>query len=1157
MRNEPLINRNIPFLRKMAGTLFLSLAASTFTLQAADSALSVTLKGNNRIAREYLAEIENQTDYLFVYDANVNVNKKLSLHLENTSVREALDLLTSELGLSYTVEGTYIVLSLSRPSAVKQARKKVSGIVTDENGDPIIGANIKEKGTQNGVITDLDGQFALEVAEGTTLQVSYIGYETQEVKVGAQEKYAIQMKANDQSLNEVVVVGFGTQKKVNLTGSVGMVNAKELSSRPVANATQALQGLVPGLQITQNNGRLDGTPTINIRGIGTISSGTSGAPLVLIDGMEGDLNTINPQDIENISVLKDAAASSIYGSRAPFGVIMVTTKTGKEGKTSVNYNNSFRWNSPINMPEMMDSYTFATYFNDAADNAIVGRQFSDEHLQRIKAYQEGKLTSTIPADTNGHWMDAYSAGNANTNLYDIIYKDVTFSQEHNMSANGGNERVNYYLSFNYLGQGGLLRCADEDLNRYNITGKFNAALLSWVHLNYSTRWTRQSYHCPITLNNSLFDEIGRRGWPTLPVYDPNGYIYSAPSPLLGLATGGEYNTETDWNYQQFSFILEPIEDWITHIDFNYRTSFTMSHSDKLVTYNHDVNGVPYAFDTDSYVQEQSSREKFLNFNVYSAYHKSILEKHNLKVMVGFQTETLKQKKSGLRRDGILIPELPEVDLTTGLDFNGKSVIPSVNGGRSEWATAGFFGRLNYDFMGRYLVEFNLRYDGTSRFRRDNRWITLPSVSLGWNVAQEKFWESFQSIVNQLKIRGSYGELGNQNTNNWYQTYRTINISANSGQWLQDGVKPNVAYFPGLVSTVLSWERVRNWNIGLDFGMFNNRLTGSAEYYIRDTKDMVGPAPELPATLGTSVPNSNNTDLRTSGLELEVSWRDRLRNGLGYGVKATLSDSRTKVTRYPQNATNSLNTYIPNRYLNEIWGFETIGIAKSETEMKDHLNKVDQSGIGNLWGAGDIMYSDLDGDGKISKGASTLYDHGDLKVIGNSTPRYLFSLDITADWKGFDFRAFFQGVMKRDYWQGSPVFWGVAKLWGAGNIWVSWGLKNHVDYFRAKPSNDLMANTESYYPRPVFDSDKNQQVQTKYLQNASYIRLKNLQVGYSLPHRITNKYGVSNLRIFFSGENLWTGTALPSLFDPETIDGGFGGSVYPLTRTFSCGLSITL
>lgn len=1121
----------------------------------------ITLSLKNKPTREVVRTLEKQSKYRFFYNDDLQgLDTRISIDVKNADIRRVLELIRQQTPIRYVIKGdnqvvlsSASVLSASTPKRSKQ----VKGIVKEASGEPVIGCNVVEEGTTNGVITDIDGSFTLNVAPGATLKFSYLGYKTQLVKVDDRNEYPITMTEDSEQLGEVVVVGFGTQKKVNLTGSVGMVNAKELESRPVANATQALQGLVPGLQISQNNGRLDGTPSINIRGIGTISSGSSGAPLVLIDGMEGDLNTINPQDIENISVLKDAAASSIYGSRAPFGVILVTTKSGKAGKTTVNYNNSFRWNTPIHMPEMMDSYTFATYFNDAADNAVVGRQFSDEHLQRIKAYQEGTLTTAIQADTNGHWMDAYSAGNANTNLYDIIYKDVTFSQEHNVSANGGNDKVNYYLSFNYLGQGGLLKCADEDLKRYNVTAKFNATLAEWAKLNYSTRWTRQSYLCPTTLNDALFDEIGRRGWPTLPAYDPNGYIYSAPSPLLGLVTGGQYNTETDWNYQQFSLVLEPIKNWITHVDFNYRTSFTMAHGDKLVTYNHDVKGEPYAFDTDSYVQEQSNREKFLNFNVYTEYSKSFAEKHNLKAMAGFQTENLKLKKSGLTRNGVLIPDLPEVDLTTGLDYNGNAVTPNVNGGRSEWATAGFFGRLNYDYKGRYLAEFNLRYDGTSRFRRDNRWITLPSVSVGWNIAQEEFWEPLQPIVNHLKIRGSYGELGNQNTTNWYQTYRTMSVVSNNGQWLQGGVKPNTAAFPGLVSTTLSWERVRDWNVGLDFGLLNNRLTGSMEYYIRDTKDMVGPAPELPATLGTGVPNTNNTDLRTAGWELEVSWRDRLKNGLGYGVRATLSDARTKITRYPQNATNSLSTYIPNRYLNEIWGFETIGIAKTEEEMKAHLAHVDQSAIGNLWGAGDIMYADLDGDGKISKGASTLYDHGDLKVIGNSTPRYLFSLDLTADWKGFDFRAFFQGVMKRDYWQGSPVFWGVAKSWGAGNIWASWGLKNHVDYFRAAPSNDLPANTDAYYPRPVFDSDKNQQVQTRYLQNASYIRLKNLQVGYSLPHKITNKYGVSNLRIFFSGENLWTGTGLTSLFDPETIDGGFGGSVYPLTRTFSCGLSITL
>ncbi len=1045
-----------------------------------------------------------------------------------------------------------------------QQKIKVSGTVVDQQGEAIIGANVTEKGTTNGTITDISGKFELSAKWKSVLKISYIGYVSKEITVENEQHLNVVLEENAKALDEVVVVGFGTQKKVNLTGSVGMVDSKALASRPVVNVTQALQGLVPGLQITSNSGSLDKTSSINIRGTGTIGQGSSGSPLILIDGMEGDINSINPQDIENISVLKDAAASSIYGSRAPFGVILITTKMGKAGKPVINYNNSFRWGGPIRKPETMDSYTFATYFNDASTNSGWGVHFDDEHLQRIKDYQSGKLTSSIPANGK-YWADGYAEGNANTNWYDVIYKDWSFSQEHNFSATGGSEKINYYASFNYLDQGGLLKFGEEGLNRFNATSKISAQLASWARLNYTMRFTREDYVRPSSLDNGLYSDLARQGWPTLPLYDPNGYYYSSPSPALGLATGGSDRTQTDNTYHQAALILEPIKNWVTHVEFNYRIKSANRHWDKLTTYNHDVSGTAYAYSASSNVHEDYAKENYMNLNAYTEYSHSLNDAHNFKAMVGFQAEEMKQTKFGLQRDGILVPDLPEVDLTTGLGSDGIAIVPSVNGERNSWSTAGFFGRLNYDYKGRYLAEVNLRYDGTSRFRKDQRWKTFPSYSLGWNIARESFWEPLEPIVNTLKLRGSYGELGNQNTTNWYQTYQVITTTMSNGTWLQGGVKPNTASSPALVSSLLGWETIRTWNGALDWGLLNNRLTGSFDYYIRYTDNMVGKAPELPLVLGTTVPVTNNTDLKTYGFELELAWNDRLKNGLGYGIKLMLSDAQTKITRYPNNPTNSLDSYRAGAVTGEIWGYETIGIAKTQAEMDAHLATLTNGGqdaLGTQWTAGDIMYKDLNGDGKISKGSNTSTDHGDLKVIGNSTPRYQFGIDLSADWKGFDFRAFFQGVMKCDYWQGSPYFWGVVN-----DKWWSTGLKQHVDYFRAEASNDLPANLNAYYPRPLFSTDKNQQTQSRYLQDASYIRLKNIQIGYTLPESLTSKIKIQKLRIFVSGENLWTGTSMAKMFDPETVGGGDddssayskaynNGNAYPLSKTVSFGLSLT-
>lgn len=1058
---------------------------------------------------------------------------------------------------------------------VQQQKQSISGVVKDAAGEPVIGASVLEKGTTNGTITDFDGKFSLSVVPGTTLIFSYIGYKPQEVKVVQGQALNVILKEDTEVLDEVVVVGFGTQKKVNLTGSVGLADAKELESRPVTSATQALQGLVPGLQISNNTGEMDKGMKINIRGTGTIGEGSSGSPLVLIDGMEGDLNSVNPQDIENVSVLKDAAASSIYGSRAPFGVILVTTKKGKSGKASINYNNSFRVSSPMNMPEMMDSYTFANYFNSASMNKGGGQVFNDGIMQKMLDYQSGKLQGGIDASSNGQWgkpdFDPFTNAYANTDWYKEIYKESVFSQEHNVSINGGTEKMTYYASFNYLDQNGLLRHGSDGLKRYNATAKINATLTDWLKFNYSMRFTRSDNYRPTNFNGGLYEKVGRQTWPNLPVYDPNGYYFNsnADTPAMQLALGGDRNVQTDRLYHQAALLFEPIKNWITHVEFNYSTMNADVNEVSLPYYNHDVNGDIINTNGTSSLYSDHKKENYLNLNVFSEYNHTFNDVHNFKIMGGFQAEEMKQAFTSMKKYGLLMEDLPEFDLSTGTDGLGKEKPTETKGYHNEWATAGFFGRLNYDYEGRYLAEVNMRYDGTSRFRRGNRWQMYPSFSAGWNIAREAFWEPLTSVANTLKFRFSYGELGNQNTDVWYPTYRAMTLGAFDGGWLQNGSRPNTSKVGDLVSNVLTWETIRTWNVGFDFGLFNNRLTGSFDYYNRFTDNMVGPAPELPNTLGIAAPKTNNCDLKTMGWELQLGWNDRLHNGLGYGVRLMLSDAKTVIESYPGNNTHSVDKYLAGHEAGEIWGFETVGIAKTDAEMQAHLDKVGgQSSLGSNWAAGDIMYADLDGKSGITEGARTLEDHGDLKVIGNSTPRYHFGIDLSADWKGFDFRCFFQGVMKRDYWQGSNSFWGVIN-----DQWWSAGLKEHGDYFRAESigldGHKIDANLDAYYPRPIFDQGgKNQKAQTRYLQDASYIRLKNLQLGYTLPSAWMQKAGLTKCRIFISGENLWTGTGLSKLFDPETVDGGNsdsgansaiknGGNAYPLSRTWSFGLSLTL
>lgn len=1055
-----------------------------------------------------------------------------------------------------------MALLLNAPSlGAQNSTIKVKGVVNDAMG-PVIGASIVEKGnTGNGTITDIDGNFSLNVSSNSTLIVSFVGYKAQEIPVAGKTFFTIDLKEDNEMLEEVVVVGFATQKKVNLTGSVGTATAKDIEARPVANAVQALQGVIPGLNISNsgNGGELNATKSIDVRGTGTVgkdASGnafSSGSPLILIDGMEGDLNSINPQDIESISVLKDAAASSIYGSRAPFGVVLVTTKSGKSGRAQINYNMNMRYSTPIKMPDMANSYEFVNLFDDAEYNGSGKHLYTDEYRQFVYDFMTGESDDYIWGNgSGGKWNYDYSANNVN--WLKEYYRNTAPSQEHNVSVSGGSDKMTYYLSANYMTQEGFMRYGTEDYDRYTITAKISAQLTKALKVDYSNRWVRTDYERPTYMNDDFYNHILRRARPVRAVYDPNGYLMSDINYIGVMRDGGRHNEQKDAMAQQLKITVTPLKNWNIIGEMNIKTDNNWNHWEQFVVYSHYKDNPENTYTAltsanKDQVSEYSLKTTYLNPTVYSNYNFSLKEKHNFTVLGGFQAEIMKYRDMEGARTGLVTTDLPVLNLTTDADSY------TLKGLYKNWKNAGFFGRINYDYNGKYLVEGNLRYDGSSRFRRGNRWILTPSFSLGWNVARENFWEKLADVVEVFKLRVSYGELANQNTTSWYPTYQTLGVTTNGGKWLQNGALTSVASVPGLISTSLSWEKIKNTNIGFDFGALNNRLTGSFDYFWRKTKNMVGPGVELPAILGATVPSTNNTDLTTFGWELSIGWRDKV-GELGYGVKLNISDNQTRIDKYP-NPTNSLSKYMAGELTGDIYGYTTIGIAKTQEEMDAHiasLPKGGQTAIGSKWEAGDIMYADINGDGKIDNGSNTLDDMGDLKKIGNNTPRFRTGITLDAQWKGFDFSMFWQGVLKRDFDLGenSMVFWGTT---GSGQWW-STSFKDHMDYFRAEDTaSPLGANVNAYYPRPLFNN-KNHKTQTAYLQNAAYMRLKNLQLGYTLPKSLINKIGLQNVRVYVSGENLLTITGLSDTMDPETAGiGKQGGTVYPLSRVYSFGLSV--
>ncbi|HIB8181835.1 TPA: SusC/RagA family TonB-linked outer membrane protein [Elizabethkingia anophelis] len=1044
--------------------------------------------------------------------------------------------------------------------------RQITGIVIDEKGKPITGVRIMVKGKNTTTVTDSQGSFTIDAETSDILLITTSGYISREIAVSEETKalqITLTMNTNNarektKDIDEVVVVGFGKQKKGNITGAVSTITEKAIEGRPINNAIQALQGTAGGLNFNLGGGggQLDNALSFTIRGTGTIGN-TSSSPLVLIDGVEGDLKSLNPRDIASISVLKDAASASIYGSRAPFGVILVTTKSGKSGKPVITYDLMTRFSTPLLQPSMMDSELFAYYFNEAAQNAGQNQIFSAETIEKIKNFKSGKLKYGTEWNEEGQGWRIYGDGFANNNWFKEFYRSWVPSTEHNLNIRGGAEKINYYFSANWLGTDGLMRHNPDKLNRYTLNGKITAQFLPFLQLTYSNRFTRTDYSSPAYMSGLFYHNIARR-WPTNSAKDPNGN-YMPGSEIPELENSNRKNQE-DILTQQVALVFAPTKAWETRAEFNYITTSNFTSTSFLPIYRYDNKSTPFPIGYDigglnrpgaSLSSEYASKRNFFNTNIYSTYEKQ-LNDHNFKVMIGMQSELNKTQDLSASRDMLYSPDIIAINATYGTN-------PSVGGGRGHWSTFGVFGRFNYNYKQRYIAEVTGRYDGTSRFLRDKRWNFYPSVSVGWNIAKENFWEHLGKISNyisEFKFRFSYGSLGNQNTDKigWYPFFQTMPVGADNGYWLINGKRTNTAYAPGIVSKFLTWERVTTWNYGFDFAAFHNRLTFKFDYFKRKTFDMVAPAPSLPATLGTGVPDMNNADMESKGFEIEVGWRGKIGKDFSYNINGVLSDNRQRVTRY-NNETGNLDNYYAGKYLGEIWGFTTQGIAKSNDEMSAWLKNNNQDRLGSNWAAGDIMYKDLNGDGKVDNGKNTLSDPGDMRIIGNSTPRYSFGLNINMQYKGFDFSMFFQGIGKRDVNLGAEPYFVGANL----NLWQSAGFTQHLNYFRPTDTKSpLGPNTDAYYPRPIFDSGtKNFQTQTRWIQNAAYVRLKNIQFGYSLPKEMLRSLGISNLRIYLSAENVFTLTKMSKIFDPETIDGDWGkGKVYPLSKVISTGVSLT-
>ena len=1039
------------------------------------------------------------------------------------------------------------VLASTKLAATAVADITITGVVTDEGGSPIPGVTVSVPGTSIGTATNLDGQYSLTVAENASIVFSFIGFESQTVNVANRSTINISLKEDTQSLDEVVVVGYGTQEKVNLTGAVGVATSERLQSRPIANVGEGLQGVIPNLNIAPRNGDPAQSPSFNIRGYQSINGGS---PLILVDNVPMDLNRINPNDIESISVLKDAAAAAVYGARAAFGVVLVTTKSGKEGKVRVSLNSQFSLGKPIfNMDPINDPYRF-----------VQARNLANERTNGRPAYDQDMIDGTKRWSDNPTDENAWGVVDGVLRFYGFndytekIMTDFAPSQQHDLSISGGSENANYFVSIGHLNKDGYLNSdRNENFKRYNILMKAEFKVTDWLTLDEKIVVNSQQSDKPYFYNWDVNINTLARVNPIMPIQFPDLPFYvnqgdrETYAPYIGKYFGGtnffpylEDGGRSTWTNNDIwltqGVTLTPAKGLTIKSNFSYnffhRSEQDVASKIEIVDNNLLAAGlISNGFSGNDFINEEARYNQYYVFNAFADYKFSLPEVHNLTTMVGFNQEWGNNKFIRAQANTLLTPLITDLNATTGLQ--------QTYGSSSHVSLRGAFYRVNYIYDERFLLEANGRYDGTSRFPSDSRFGFFPSFSAGYRISNENWMAGTKSWMDELKIRGSYGTLGNKLLGNNYYPYIPTLGTGQSGFMLSAGQRTPYVSAAGLVSPTLTWETVVSQNIGVDFTLFGGKIDASFDVYSRETKDMLMRR-DYPSILGTGAPQSNAADLKTTGWELAVTWKDRVKNDFNYDVTLALSDWTAEITKF-ENPEGVINQYYVGQKLGEIWGYETVGIFQTQEAVD---NAADQSRIGANWRAGDIQYADLNGDGVISSGNGTLSDPGDRKIIGNDTPRLSFGLNNNFEWKNFTLNLFFQGIWKRDHWPTSGN-WTWFFPFNAGHV---------EEYFITDSWSE--DNRDAYFAAPHISTNdkKNIQTQSRFLQNAGYIRLKNANLGYNLPEKWMSTIGFQNANIYFAGMNLWEYSPIRKPLDPESI---YAGAIeYPMQRVYTLGARIT-
>jgi TonB-linked SusC/RagA family outer membrane protein len=1132
------------------------LIAALLQIAIAAEGQKVTFSKENASLAEVLKEIHQQTGYDFLYaDGMMRETKAVTVNFKSVPLQKVLEICFADQPLTYTLSKKTVVIrrkpspdvssNEQRSAMLNESSFIVSGAVSNSNGDPLPGASVNLKGTTVGTTAGDGGKFILDVPnQNGTLVFSFVGYVPQEIPIKGHNVINVSLSEDTKSLNQIVIVGYGTQKKANLTGAVDMVTSKRLENRPIVDAGQGLEGLIPNLNVKPPNGDPTAAADFNIRGYESINGGS---PLILVDGVPMSLQMINPNDIASVTVLKDAAAAAVYGARAAFGVILVETKKGKgRDKVNVQLSTELSLAKPIFLMDVVTNpYDYVMAYNTASMRTSGQPFFDDDYVQGTKKYAENPTPENAWGVYNGT-LRFYGYNNYQHSLI----TDFAPQQKYDLTVSGASKNVNYYASFGYLNKDGYLTTSNLNFKRYNALLKTEITVNKWLGLDEKIVFNSQvdnephNYSDGGNLNTAArVSPIDMIQFPDLPYYlQPGdhdkyaqyiGMYFEGTNFFPYLKGGRETFTNSDlWLTQGLT--LTPFKGFKLRSDFSYNTynriyqdvasKVDMLPTDNILTNPRTTNG----FSGDDYINNQNNYNQYYVFNSYAEYTLDKFTNHYFKAMAGFNQEWGRNSFIRALARGLITPTIPDLNATSGTQ--------QTFGGKSQVALQGIFYRVNYIFKDKYLFEANGRYDGTSRFPKDSRFGFFPSVSAGWRISKENFMAATQGWLDNLKIRASYGTLGNQLLGSDYYPYIPTMGSGMAPYVMSSGFIPYVSP-AGLVSPYLTWETVVSKNLGLDVTLLKQRLDVSVDVYTRDTKNMLMNV-NYPDILGTTAPKSNAADLRTKGWELSASWKDHIDKDWQYGITLALSDHSTVITKY-ENPNGSLNDFYVGKNIGEIWGFQTAGIFQSDA---DAASAPDQSQLGTNWKAGDMQYADLNKDGKITRGNNILSDHGDLTVIGNTTPRYSVGFNGDLSYKNFSFNIFFQGILHRDF------------LPDNGN-WVSFYPFNdsHIEkYWLTETWSEN--NRDAYFAAPTISTQtkKNIQPQSRYVQDASYIRLKNLSLSYNLPKGLVSKVGLSQVQVYLAGMNLWEYSKIHRPLDPEISD---LHQQYYLQRIFTLGAKV--